>query len=138
MHKRNIKIMSLIKNLKESEGFSGVVYQDHLGFDTIGYGTKLSINEEEAELLLKHRLEKKIQALVYNKPFVERLSEDVQEALYEMAYQLGVAGLLKFKKMWLALEKDDYALASKEALDSRWAKQTPNRAKRIADVVGRG
>ena len=130
--------INLIDNIKKEEGFVGVAYDDSLGIPTIGYGTKLPLSKDESELILKHRLDKKIKELLLNKPFVERLNENLQSALYEMAYQLGVSGLLKFKKMWLALENKDYIEASKQALDSRWAKQTPNRAKRIAEIIKLG
>ena len=48
-----------------------------------------------------------------------------------MAYQLGVNGVLKFKKMIEALRSKDYKEASKQGLDSLWAKQTPQRANRL-------
>ena len=34
------------------------------------------------------------------------------------------------------LENFEYRMASKEMLDSRWARQTPNRAKRLSDIIG--
>jgi hypothetical protein len=40
--------------------------------------------------------------------------------------------------MWAALKDDktpNYQTAASEMLDSRWAKQTPNRAKRMSDVM---
>ena len=55
--------------------------------------------------------------------------------LVEMSYQLGVNGVLKFKKMWGALKNEDYTEASKQMLDSRWAIQTPNRAKKLAEMM---
>ena len=48
-----------------------------------------------------------------------------------MAFNLGLTRLVKFKKMFAALNKGDYKLASEEGLDSRWAKQVYNRAKRL-------
>jgi len=128
----------LLENLKFSEGFRGEPYSDSLGFLTIGYGTKLPLSKEEAEQILVSRLSAKIIELQTKKPVILELSENAQNALFEMAYQLGVNGLLKFKKMWKALEKKDFKKASLEALDSRWAKQTPNRANRIAQVIREG
>lgn len=122
----------LINSVKQNEGFRSEVYQDTLGFDTIGYGTKMPLSEEEAELILKHRLNEKIEALISRKSIVLDLPTDKQFVLFEMAYQLGVGGLLKFKKMWKALESKDYKTAGIEMLDSRWAVQTPNRAKELA------
>ena len=52
-----------------------------------------------------------------------------------MAYQMGVPGLLRFKKMLSALEAGDWKTAEKEALDSLWARQTPRRAREVASLL---
>ena len=52
-----------------------------------------------------------------------------------MCYQLGLGGFSKFKKTISYLEKENYLEASKEMLDSKWAKQTPNRAKKLSEIV---
>ena len=128
--------MSLIESIKEHEGFRGYAYKDSLGYDTIGYGTKLPLTKEEAELILKHRLN------AFTKEVNEKLEwldipPDKMEILYEMAYQMGVSGLLKFRNMLSALNEKDYKTAAKEMLDSRWARQTPNRASELAARMGR-
>lgn len=125
----------LIENIKTNEGFRGEVYKDSLGFDTLGYGTKLPLSKSEASMLLISRLDKKIEELLEKKPFVKELDEIKQEVLYEMAYQLGVGGLLGFKKMWLAIERGDFKKAASEMLDSKWAKQTPLRANHLAQKI---
>lgn len=125
----------LIDDIKENEGFRGNVYKDTLGFDTIGYGIKLPITKKEAITLLKHRLNKKKAKLIKARPHIAILPEEIQNVLFEMAYQLGVGGILKFKKMFEALEEEDHLEASYEMLDSKWAKQTPNRAKKLAEKV---
>ena len=125
----------VIESLKQEEGFCGMPYEDTLGISTIGYGTQLPLSEEEAELLLKHRLDKKILELNEKEPFFLELPQKAQEVIANMAYQLGVGGVLKFKKMWMALKNGDYQKAADEMLDSKWAKQTPNRAKRLARIM---
>jgi len=125
----------LIETLKKDEGFKGTVYKCTEGFDTIGYGTRLPLTPAESELILKHRLDAKIAELHKREPHTNVLPLAVKDALYNMCYQLGVNGVLKFRKMWAALYKFDYETASKEALDSLWAKQTPNRAKRVAEKM---
>ena len=57
------------------------------------------------------------------------IDEQAEEILIEMVFQLGKNGVSKFKNMWKALAEKNYVGASYEMLDSRWAKQTPNRAK---------
>ncbi len=127
----------VIDSLKQEEGFDGMPYEDKLGIPTIGYGTKLPLTEEEAALLLKHRLDKKILEISEKEPFFLDLPQKAQEVIANMAYQLGVGGVLEFKKMWAALKKGDYQKAADEMLDSKWATQTPNRAKRLAEIMRR-
>jgi lysozyme len=58
-----------------------------------------------------------------------------------MVFQLGETGVSKFKNMWKALEQNppEYTTAAMEMLDSRWAKQTPNRAEAMsAEMAGIG
>lgn len=126
--------MSNIETLKIDEGFRGQPYKDSLGFLTIGYGCKLPLDREEAELLLNHRYQKtvsKINSFFYN----FELPDIAMSVLYNMAYQLGVPGLLKFKRMISALKNKNYLSASVEMQDSRWYKQTPNRAKRLIKIM---
>ena len=61
-----------------------------------------------------------------------------QRALVNMAFQLGTEGLSKFQRMIQAIFKDDWAQAQIEALDSKWAKQTPTRARRVAEMIRTG
>jgi len=124
----------LIESIKEHEGYKGMQYICPAGYPTVGYGTRLPISEEEATVLLKMRLRDMIDELEDAKPFIRRLPDHKQEILFEMAYQMGVPNLLKFKRMWAALELMDYEAASREMLDSKWArKDSPNRAKKLAE-----
>jgi len=61
------------------------------------------------------------------------INETARNIVVEMVYQMGAYGVSKFKGMLKALQEDDYKRASYEMLDSRWAKQTSNRAKRMAE-----
>ena len=60
------------------------------------------------------------------------VNHTAKEVLIEMVFQLGIGGVGKFKKMWEALGREDYLLASTEMLDSRWAKQTPARCGKLS------
>lgn len=126
--------MDLIEILKHEEGFSGSPYIDTEGFETIGFGSKLPIDTEEAEMLLIKRLDK-FKLEVQHSLSQLYIEPEAWDILYAMAYQLGTGGLLKFKKMISALEKQNYVEASRQMLDSRWAKQTPNRATRMAQLM---
>ena len=129
----------LIEAVKLSEGFRDRVYKDTLGIDTIGYGfaiKDLVLDEDISEMILKRKLEALIERVNKRFDFVECLPEEAQEVIYEMCYQLGVTGVSKFKKTLLYLENEEFNMASKEMLDSKWARQTPNRAKRLSDIIG--
>ena len=128
---------NLIENIKASEGFRSKVYQCTEGHDTIGYGfaiKDLVLSRDICDKILETKVAE-LKLIVNQKiPFIEDLPEEVQEVLYEMYYQMGNS-LFKFKKAIKHLEGKDYRLAAKEMLDSRWAVQTPNRAKKLSDIV---
>ena len=60
---------------------------------------------------------------------------NIKDVVIEMCYQLGVGGFSKFKKTISYLQNKQFKDASEEMLDSLWAKQTPNRAKSLSDIV---
>jgi len=126
------EIKQLTESIKKNEGFSGTVYKCSEGFDTLGFGTKMPLTTLEAELLLKSRLTAIADDILFHKPLIRRLPLFKQAIIFEMAYQMGVNGVLKFEKMFKALDGGFYALASKEMLNSKWASQTPDRAKTLA------
>ena len=67
-----------------------------------------------------------------------KISDDAKFLIIEMIFQLGSAGIQKFRRMWSALGEDppNYKEAAVQMLDSRWAKQTPNRAQEMAGHMG--
>ena len=130
--------MSLIDNIKESEGFRSQVYQCTAGYDTIGFGFKVSdleLDVDMAEEILVRKLEKLIRRVKNRFSWVNEAPYEIQDVVYEMCYQMGVSGFSKFKKTIQYLADKNYDKASKEMLDSRWARQTPNRAIRLSNIV---
>ena len=129
----------LLEAVKLSEGFRDKVYKCTEGFDTIGYGfaiKDLIMDEDIAEIILRRKLDKLIDRVNRRFEWLSELPLQAQDVIYEMCYQLGVSGVSKFKKTLLYLENKEYRMASKEMLDSKWARQTPNRAKRLSDIIG--
>lgn len=61
------------------------------------------------------------------------IHETARHIVVEMVYQMGSYGVSRFKKFLQALQDSDYKEASVQMLDSRWAKQTPNRANRMSE-----
>jgi len=126
----------LVEQIKIDEGTKLMPYRDSLGFLTIGTGRcigKIGITEEEAEYLLQNDIQRCIDDLK-SYDWYTMQPADVQEALINMRFNMGLAGLLKFKRMLHALTQRDYGTAAAEALSSTWAKQVGQRAVRIAGV----
>lgn len=137
---------NLVETVKGSEGFAKKPYVDILvaknpqQYDipkehlkiieqhieklklTFGYGFTF-ITQDEAAAVLEIRIKSIIKELETKEPFVNKLPLEKQEILAEMCYQMGVGGVLKFKKMWEALKEFDYETAGVQMLDSSWAKQ---------------
>ena len=75
-----------------------------------------------------------------SKPAVLALSAlgDAYMVCVNMAFNLGMPRLNKFKKMWSAIEDEDYDHAAVEMLDSRWASQVKGRATKLANAMHNG
>ncbi len=118
-------INDAISQLKRHEGFRSKPYRDSLGIWTIGYGINLEngITEREASIILEERVRKLRIRLPMVIKLYRNLSHTRQDVLINMAFNLGISGLLKFKRMLKALGKEDYKTASLEMLNSRWAVQ---------------
>ena len=128
----------LLEAVKLSEGFRDKVYKCTEGFDTIGYGfaiKDLVMDEDIAEMILRRKLDSLIDRANKRFSFLKDMPVAVQDVIYEMCYQMGISGVSKFKKTLLYLENREFKMASKEMLDSRWARQTPNRANKLSNIV---
>lgn len=124
--------------IKEFEGLRLKPYVDTRGYLTIGYGRcldKKGITLAEANDFLDDDLADVREGLTLHLPWTETLDQVRYEVLACMAYQLGIDGLLGFKKMFVAIQAADYDAAAKEMLDSDWHKQTPYRAEKLAAMM---
>ena len=136
----------LLESVKKHEGYRNKVYLDTLGKRTVGVG-HLCVEDfweddkEYEESFLMEILEKDLQEASRGaRSLMEEhdcadIDEKAEELLIEIVFQLGMTGVSKFKNMWKALAELNYVGASYEMLDSRWAKQTPNRAKSMAQIM---
>jgi lysozyme len=125
--------------IKNCEKLNLESYIDTNGHLTIGWGRNLEngIRLDEAELMFKNDLKQTIQELDAQHWFVN-LPDNVQAALINMNFNLGITKLNGFKKMIAALQTKDYTTAALEALDSRWAKQVGQRATDISVMIREG
>jgi lysozyme len=129
--------LGVLNDIKRDEGLRLKPYRCTAGKLTIGYGRNLDdngISPAEAEAMLAADVEKAAAELAKNLPWLERAPEDVKRGLINMSFNLGWPRLSGFKQLLLALETGAYAAAAEEAMDSKWAKDVGERAKRIADL----
>jgi len=128
----------LLESIKHHEGFVEHVYDDSLGIPTIGYGfaiKDLVLEEDLCDEILLRKLRILGRSVMGKFPFFDSLPSDCKSVLMEMCYQLGVRGVSKFKKALKAMDDGDWEKAADEMLDSKWAKQTPNRAKEMSNII---
>ena len=128
----------IIEQLKIHEGYKPAVYKCTAGVDTIGIGfaiKDLNLSEEVCELILTEKLEALEERFEKKFDWFQESPVEVRNVMRNMAYQLGFAGFCKFKKTIAYLEEAEWEKASEEMLDSKWAKQTPNRAKELSEII---
>lgn len=147
----------LVDELRGDEGEKLRSYKDSLGYWTIGvghlidpakgadpapFGTDLrggkAISQEQSDMLLRQDISAKAAEMDKAIPWWCNLSDNRQRVLMNMAFQMGVSGLLAFKNTLEYLRQGDYRSAAAGMLGSKWALQTPNRAKRLADRMEAG
>jgi len=141
----NYDMDKLRDSIKKNEGFRAQAYQDSMGLWTIGYGRlcdksrpNSGLTEAEAEYLLTNDIARIEASLTSAIPWMKSLSDARQRVLIEMAFQLGVSGTTAFRQALKAMQAGDWQTAHDQMLDSRWARQTPARAKELAAHMLRG
>jgi lysozyme len=131
----------LVDQLIRHEGMELKVYKDSLGIETIGVGRNLvdrGVTEEEARYLCNNDIKIVERELVQSFPIVSSLNDTRIRVLLDMAFNVGLPRLRGFKRMWAALDNQDYVEAAKEMLDSKWARQVKTRAYTLARMMESG
>lgn len=140
-----------LKLVKEGEGFYAEQYYCPAGKLTQGYGRNLEVHplsdEEKNELyddgtVSPHVAEKwaldeliDCEVKLNQNIIYQKLTEVRKAVLLDMCFNIGYAGLMKFKKMWFALGNRDYAEASRQMKDSKWYTDVGTRAKRNVEIM---
>ncbi len=135
--------MNTKEYIKQNEGLRFFPYKCTAGKLTIGWGRNLDdqgITLNEAEFMLNHDINLCISSIreIFGDPLYWTFSDSVKIVLTDMMFNLGVTRFKKFKKMIQAVKNEDWPEAAKQLLDSRYAKQVPNRANKNADAMKRG
>lgn len=134
----NESLMKIRHYLVGDEGFSNKIYTDTKGFLTIGYGFNLTTGSIPTSVAI-HWLNVLLSDIRYqleeNIVFWNELSDARKYILINMAYQMGVSGLLNFRGMIKALASKDYIGAANEMKDSLWYREFTARASRLIKVM---
>ena len=134
----------LTKQLRRDEGEVLSAYTDHLGYLTIGVGRLIDkrkgggITAEESAYLLSNDIDKRQAELLRRAPWMAQLDPVRLGVMLNMAFQMGVDGLLGFKNTLAMVKAGDYAGAAAGMLHSKWATQTPARARRLSAQMRSG
>ena len=137
-----MNLPKLEEQLIKHEGLVLGMYKDSVGVLTIGVGRNLEHtglrNEAEAKFLLRSDLVAIRAELERAIPWLSDLSEARQHVLMDMAFNLGVSGLMKFEKTLRHVANGNYAAASVEMLRSRWSRQVHQRSVTLSEMMARG
>lgn len=132
---------ALINQLLSDEGLRLKPYRCTEGRLTVGVGRNLDdrgITQDEAMYLLANDVRRVYSEVTNALPWIVKLNDARQNVLLNMAFQMGIAGLLKFKQTLSHVQAGEFNQAATAMGQSLWAKQTPARAKRLADQMRSG
>lgn len=137
-------VTNIAEQLRADEGLSLSAYKDTLGYATVGFGHKIelpndqksyTVTADDAETQLQLDIMRAMEGVLVHLPWFTQLDVARQGVLVNMAFQLGVVGLLKFHHFLTMLEAGNYEGASAAMLESLWAKQTPERSRRLSRQI---
>ena len=123
------------------EGVRFKPYRDTVGKLTIGVGHNLDdkpLSQSAIEQILSDDISDVQQGLRSVFTWFQQIDSVRQDVLTDMAFNMGVGGLMGFRRFLAAMQNGDWLEAKKEMLDSKWAKQVGARAKELAAMVESG
>tara|TARA_R110002094_G_scaffold157781_1_gene144016 strand:+ start:8031 stop:8426 length:396 start_codon:yes stop_codon:yes gene_type:complete len=126
---------SLVDDLIRHEGYRRHLYEDTEGNLTIGVGYNIEekgLPDYIIRFLLDDSIKEARSELSRIAPDLH-LSRTRQDVLLNMLFNMGAPRLLTFKKMWAAIENNDFETAADEMLDSKWADQVGQRAIELSE-----
>ena len=138
--------MDLLTQLRRDEGLRLEAYSDSVGVLTIGYGHNLEAHggsdvictQEQAERWLEADAAKACGELSKHLPWTTALDDARKAVLQNMAFNIGIGGLLGFHRTLTMIEAGNYEGAAEAMLESKWAGQVGDRARRLAQQMRSG
>ena len=148
VNKEKMDINKLREQLKIDEGVKYEVYDDHLGYKTFGIGHLVKSTDEEYGVPVGTPVSEERVNSVFDKDVITYIDEskkvfgnleempgEVQQVIVNMCFNMGAPRLSQFKKFIRAIHDEEWATASIEMLDSKWANQVGERANRLSDRI---
>jgi len=130
------------EQLRQNEGLRLKPYRCTAGKLTLGYGRNLDdvgIILPEAEMMLENDISRAVAGLDKNILWWRSLDAVRGAVLVNMAFQLGLGGLLEFRKFLTSVKVGNWEEAATEMLDSKGAKtDSPQRAYRLSVKMREG
>ena len=152
-----VDVSKVYEEISEDEGKILHCYMCSEGHKTVGIGHKVLQNDPESNLPVHgpydavageqsidedrcyELFEEDVQIAIQGCQAIydnwDDLPVEAQHVLTNMCFQLGQGGLSKFKNFKIAIEDYQWQRASEEMLDSRWNRQTPERAQRLSQRI---
>lgn len=131
--------------LERDEGRVKHVYFDSLGYATIGVGHLVDkrlgggLPDAIIDALLKYDIAEKTAQLFAQFPWARKLDDARKAVLVSMTFQLGIGGLLGFKRAMDAMSQGSWNAAADRFLQSKVAReQAPIRWQRFAQQIRSG
>lgn len=132
--------MSLAERIELHEGRRNRPYRCSEGKLTVGVGRNMDsvpFSDDEIDLMLENDI-KRARAGAETFLAYQSINEVRRGVITEMVFQMGVAGVGKFKKFLDAAYLHEWHTAHNEMLDSKWARQTTKRANKLAEIFRDG
>ncbi|MBB5189615.1 lysozyme [Silvimonas terrae] len=139
----------MIAELRRDEGVKYTRYLDTKGIPTTGVGHNLQakplppgwtypLNDTQVNQLLSTDLQDIFSGLDARLPWWRKLDEVRQRVITNMAFNLGVDGLIQFKNTLAAVQRGDYTAAANGMQASAWFVQVGARAQRLVQAMQTG
>jgi lysozyme len=133
----------LIHDIKRHEGYQAKVYRDTQGNLTCGWGHHLFersyVPQDAADAFLANDIASAVNSFYrIDKRVADKLNAVRRRVIVNMIFNLGLSGVLGFRRMWTAIKKEDFDQAAHEMLDSQWARQVGHRAFELAGLMRAG
>ena len=139
------------EQIKRHEGEVLNIYEDSLGYKTLGVGHLCKPEDPEYDWTVGTSVSQEVVDMYYENDFVTHLAEaihifgseegfynlpeDIQHVLVNMCFNLGGTRLSKFKNMMRACRENNWKEMAVQMEDSRWYKQVGRRSKELQDMV---